>query len=82
MHPNKNRGNNSPPAGNSRLSRANIIAKPMNDADVMKVASRNGRIMCTFLPLFEKGGLNRPPFYKFGLFFHFPEFYFFYHFLG
>tara|TARA_B100000886_G_C20283322_1_gene432240 strand:+ start:443 stop:652 length:210 start_codon:yes stop_codon:yes gene_type:complete len=63
MHPNKNRGNNSPPAGNSRLSRANKTAKPINDTDVMSVASRNGIIICTFLPSFKKGGQIRPPFY-------------------
>ena len=54
IQPNKNKGNNSPPAGKSRLLTPKIIAKHIKDMDVIIVESLRGRIICTCFYPFKK----------------------------
>ena len=49
IQPNKNKGNNSPPAGKFRLSKPKNIDKQINDNDVKYVAIFNGRTICIII---------------------------------
>ena len=54
IQPNKNKGNNSPPAGKFRLSKPKNIDRQINDNDVKYVANFNGRTICIIIYPFLK----------------------------
>ena len=66
IQPNKNRGNNSPPAGKLRLSKPKNIDRQTNDNDVKYVAIFNGRTICIIIyPFLKKRRPDKAAFLKY-----------------
>ena len=66
IQPNKNRGNNSPPAGKLRLSKPKNIDTQTNDSDVKYVAIFNGITICVIIyPFLKKRRPDKAAFLKY-----------------